>query len=66
MKANRVTEVNRELKKLGIPDKLRRGHGYYYFTGPNADNWATQSVNTFRADSLTVERWIAEYRELGR
>jgi hypothetical protein len=25
--------VNKELKKLGIPGKMVRGKGYYYFTG---------------------------------
>lgn len=58
---NRVAEVNRELKRLNIPDRLRRGKGYYYFTGPVAEKFHTQSVAVFRADVLPVERWLYEY-----
>ena len=61
---NRVAEVNRELKRRGIPEKLRKGKGYYYFTGPNADYWFDRSVGTFRADGLSVERWLKEYDNL--
>lgn len=62
--ANRVQEVNRELKRLGIPDKLVKGRGYYYFTGPNASGWYTSSVMTYRADSMTVAQWLKEYENL--
>lgn len=61
---NRVSEVNQALRAGGIADRLVRGRGYYYFVGPNADCWYSQSVMVYRASDLSVERWLAEYRDL--
>lgn len=59
--ANRVAEVNKVLKAMGVPERLVRGNGYYYFFGGEASSWPNSSVAVFRADELSVERWIKEY-----
>lgn len=60
---NRVAEVNAALKARGEEPRLRRGRGYYYFDGP-ALSWPSSSVATFRADALSVDRWLQEYDTL--
>lgn len=61
---NRVAEVNRELKKRGVEERLRRGDGYYYFAGGDASAWETSSVYTNRADLTSVDGWLREYDRL--
>jgi hypothetical protein len=60
----RVAEVNRELKRRGIAERLRRGRGYHYFYNGDAMAWPTSSVFTNRADIMTVDQWIAEHARL--
>ena len=62
--ANRVTEVNTTLRELGMPERLARGKGYYYFRHGNALSWSSSSVYVFRADALTVREWLNEYFRL--
>lgn len=59
--ANRVAEVNRALKARGVPERLQRGAGYYYFREGNALGWYSSSVYVYRASDLSVERWLEEY-----
>jgi hypothetical protein len=61
---NRVAEVNRALKKMGRPERLRRGAGYYYFSEGNAMAWPSSSVYVYRATQFTLERWLEEFEEL--
>lgn len=58
---NRVAEVNRALRARGAEEKLTRGAGYYYFRDGTASGWCSSSVYVYRADDLSVERWLAEY-----
>jgi hypothetical protein len=62
--ANRVAEVNRELRRRGIEEKLTRGQGYYYFRNGGASNWKSSSVCVFRADDLSVDGWLQEWSSL--
>ena len=61
---NRVTEVNQQLKARGVAERLRRGAGYYYFTGGTAASWPTSGVYIYRAAELTLAQWLAEYERL--
>ena len=58
----RVTEVNRELRRRGVEEKLRRGNGYYFFSGGNAASWKATSVYVARAENLSVAEWLAEWK----
>lgn len=60
----RITEVNRELAKRGFPERLRRGKGYYYFTGGNAPDWPQSGVYVFRAEAVSLVDWLKEYERL--
>jgi hypothetical protein len=62
--ANRVAEVNRELRLRGITEKLTRGRGYYYFRDGEASDWLATSVYVFSADQLSVEQWLGEWSTL--
>lgn len=59
--ANRVAEVNRAIKARGREEKLTRGAGYYYFRDGTAAGWYSQSVYVYRADELSLERWMEEF-----
>ena len=62
--ANRVAEVNRELRLRGIAEKLARGKGHYYFRDGEASNWLSSSVAVFSADRLSVKEWLGEWSDL--
>lgn len=62
--ANRVAEVNRELKRLGHAEKLTRGRGYYYFRDGDAPTWRGTMVCVCYSDDLTVKQWVAERNQL--
>lgn len=62
--ANRVAEVNRALKARGVEEKLTAGRGYYYFRDGDAALWYSTSVCVYRADELSVERWLEEWSAL--
>jgi hypothetical protein len=61
---NRVAEVNRELARRGEQPRLRRGRGYYYFSGAQAASWPSSGVMVNRADQLTVDEWLEAYEQL--
>ena len=52
---NRVAQVNAHLKSLGLDATLRRGAGYYYWTGKDAWQWSSEYV--YRASDLTLDEW---------
>jgi hypothetical protein len=62
--ANRVAEVNRELRLRGITEKLTRGNGYYYFRDGDVANWRASSVYVYSAADLSVELWLEEWSSL--
>lgn len=60
-----VAAVNRELKRRGIPERLARGRGYYYyFRGGGAHTWRESSVYVSHVQELTLDQWIAEHKRL--
>lgn len=64
MKKITVQSVNAALRKLGHPEKLRRGNCYYYFEGGNSCGWYSTSVCVNRVDQLSIEQWIAKRNDL--
>lgn len=56
-------EVNRELRKRGIEDKLVKGNGYYYFTG-DASTWPDNSVHVYNISDLTLDQIVDSYNRL--
>lgn len=56
-------EVNRELSKRGIKDKLVKGNGYYYFTG-DASTWPDSSVHVYNINELTLDQIVDNYNRL--
>jgi hypothetical protein len=61
---SRVAEVNRELKRRGRKERLVRGRGYYYFVDGEASRWYSSSVYIYRADDLSLRRWMKEFEQL--
>jgi hypothetical protein len=59
-----VASVNKELKRLGHPERLVNGNGYFYFTEGTSLDWRTVSEYVFRADELTLAEWIETYNRL--
>jgi len=59
-----VQSVNAALRKLGHPEKLRRGNCYYYFEGGNSGGWYSSSVFVNRVDALSIEQWIDQRNHL--
>lgn len=59
-----VARVNAELKRLGHPERLRRGRDYYYFSGGNSTDWRESSVYVNRVAVMTVDQWVAERARL--
>jgi hypothetical protein len=62
--ANRVADVNAALKAAGVKERLRRGRGYYYFSGGDTSGWPSTSVYVYRAEELSVSRWLEEHAKL--
>ncbi|HYM05007.1 MAG TPA: SpoIIE family protein phosphatase [Terriglobales bacterium] len=56
--------INDELERLGSGAVLTKGDGYFYFQGGEAANWLDRSVRVPTLQSLTLEQWIGQYREL--
>ena len=62
--ANRVAEVNRELRLRGISERLTAGNGYYYFRDGGTASWNATAVCIYRASDLPLDRWLEEYESL--
>lgn len=56
--------VNRELKNLGVSERLVKGNGYWYFTEGNAHNWRSTMVLVNRVADLDLDSWMIEYKAL--
>lgn len=56
--------VNRELKTLGVSERLVKGNGYWYFTEGNAHNWRSTMVLVNRVADLDLDSWMIEYKAL--
>lgn len=59
-----VRDVNRILHAEGVPEKLVKGKGYYFFFGGTTDAWPTTRVDVQSIEELSVEQWIQKYRQL--
>lgn len=62
-----IASVNKELKRLGIEERLARDSSqcYFYFYGGDSASWTQSGVYGVRkASDLTIEGWIAEYNQL--
>jgi hypothetical protein len=61
----KLPQVNKFLQRHGIKDvRLERGHGYFTFWGVPIDDWLNRVVVVDRLDALTLEQWLAKYRQL--
>jgi serine phosphatase RsbU (regulator of sigma subunit) len=56
--------INSELTKRGFKATLAKGEGYFYFQGGDATDWLDRTVRVGTLQSLTLEQWIGQYREL--
>lgn len=43
--------------------ELRRGDGYWFFTGGRADEFHQQGVYVYRIGDMTFGGWLKEYQE---
>ena len=59
-----VNDVNKYLKNRGVKETLRKGRGYYYFSGGNASSWYTSSVSVYRVREISLEGWYQEWKWL--
>lgn len=61
----KLPQVNKFLQQHGIKSvRLERGHGYFQFWGMPIDNWLNRVVVVDRLDALTLDQWLAKYRQL--
>ena len=62
----RVTlkSVNEALAQAGAKSELAKSSGYFFFRGPEADDWIDRTIPVATISSLTLDQWIAEYRRL--
>lgn len=56
--------INDALAARGISARLKKGAGYFYFSGGEAAGWLDLTVNTDKVTSLTLEQWVAEFARL--
>jgi hypothetical protein len=63
MQLSRKT-INEGLKRLGYNAVLTKGDGYFYFEGGEASDWLDRTVRIAALKSLTLDQWIARYKEL--
>jgi hypothetical protein len=60
-----IATVNKELKRMGVEERLYKGEGYFYFIYGDAPDWVGgSSVPVFRASDLTLDQWIEEFNSL--
>lgn len=58
-----ATQINAELKKLGINARLQRGHGYYYWLDASGQLLDAQSVYVNSASQISLDDWVRLARE---
>lgn len=56
--------VNNMLKWMGLPERLVKGKGYYYFCEGEAPTWHSTTVCVNRLNALSFEQWMREYETL--
>src|SRR5262250_2876507 len=55
---------NTELARIAPNVELVKGAGYFFFRGGEADDWIDRTVAVPTIGSLTLERWLNEYKRL--
>lgn len=61
--AARREDVNRILKREGLPVTLFRGNGYFYLNYDDGETFQTYSVYVCYFYELTVDQWLTEARD---
>ena len=56
--------INDELTRLGHAARLEKGSGYFYFHQGEAEKWLDRTVRVRTIHSLTLKKWIEEFRRL--
>lgn len=56
--------VNKHLEKRGIPERLFKGQGYYYFAEGQAHTWYTTVVYVNTLKFFTLAEMMEEYLSL--
>jgi hypothetical protein len=65
IRPTKLPQVNKFLHQHGIKDvRLERGHGYFTFWGVPIDKWLSRVIVVDRLDALTLNEWLARYRQL--
>src|SRR3954462_9876207 len=65
IRPTKLPQVNKFLQQHGIKNiRLERGHGYFQFWGMPIDKWLNRLVVVDRLDALTLDEWLAKYRQL--
>jgi hypothetical protein len=59
-----IRDINTALRAEGIQGSLRRGRGYFYFTGADFDSCFSTSVYVFRLEGFTLAQWISEAKQM--
>lgn len=59
-----IRDINTAIRQAGIKGSLRRGRGYFYFTGADFDNCFSTSVYVYRLEGFTLEQWLNEARSM--
>lgn len=56
--------VNEELGRHGHDAELAKGRGYFFFRAGETDEWIDSTVPVRTINSLTLKKWIEEFRRL--
>lgn len=59
-----VRDVNKALQELGVPEKLVKGKGYYFFFGGTTDAWPVTRIDVASIEQLSVQDWVKQYHHL--
>lgn len=58
--------ANAELARRGHQVLLEKGSGYFYFRTGEAADWLDKTVPVAKISDLTLDEWVAKFRELKR
>ena len=56
--------VNKHLEKQGIPERLFKGQGYYYFAEGQAHTWYATAIYINTLKFFTLDQVMEEYLSL--
>ena len=59
-----LKQINAELSRRGVKERLYRGEGYFYFIEGDAHLWYSSVVSAYRLKQLTMEQWLSEWKRL--